>query len=57
MEANVMRDLIKSGAQVMICGGREMASSVASVIDGIVRPIGLDLAKLKAEGRYVEDVY
>lgn len=57
IEANVMRDLIKSGAQVMICGGREMATSVASVVDGIVRPIGLDLAKLKAEGRYVEDVY
>jgi len=57
IEANVMRDLIKNGAQVMICGGREMATSVASVIDGIVRPIGLDLAKLKAEGRYVEDVY
>lgn len=57
MEANVMRDLIASGAQVMICGGREMATSVAAVIDGIVRPIGLDLAKLKAEGRYVEDVY
>lgn len=57
IEANVMRDLIKSGAQVMICGGREMATSVATVVDGIVRPIGLDLAKLKAEGRYVEDVY
>lgn len=57
IDANVMRDLIKSGAQVMICGGREMATSVASVIDGVVRPIGLDLAKLKAEGRYVEDVY
>jgi len=57
IEANVMRDLIKSGAQIMICGGRDMANSVASVIDGIVRPIGLDLAKLKAEGRYVEDVY
>ena len=57
MEANVMRDLIKGGAQVMVCGGRDMAGSVASVIDGIVKPIGLDLSKLKAEGRYVEDVY
>lgn len=57
LEANAMRDLIKSGAQVMVCGGRDMASSVASVVDGIVRPIGLDLSRLKAEGRYVEDVY
>lgn len=57
IEANVIRDLIKSGAQVMICGGREMANGVASAIDSIVKPIGLDLSKLKAEGRYVEDVY
>jgi sulfite reductase (NADPH) flavoprotein alpha-component len=57
MEANVMRDLIKDGAQVMICGGRDMAGSVATVFDRIVRPIGLDLPKLRAEGRYVEDVY
>jgi sulfite reductase (NADPH) flavoprotein alpha-component len=57
MEANVMRDLIKDGAQVMVCGGRDMAGNVASVIDGIIKPIGFDLSKLKAEGRYVEDVY
>ncbi|MEQ1648202.1 MAG: PepSY domain-containing protein [Hyphomicrobiaceae bacterium] len=57
MEAHVMRDLIKNGAQVMVCGGRDMAGSVASVIDGIIKPIGFDLAKLRAEGRYVEDVY
>ena len=57
MEANVMRDLIKGGAQVMVCGGRDMAGSVASTLDSIVKPLGLDLSKLKAEGRYVEDVY
>ncbi len=57
LEANVLRDLIRNGAQVMVCGGRDMASGVASVVDGIVRPIGLDISRLKAEGRYVEDVY
>ena len=57
VEANVMRDLIRHGAQVMVCGGRDMASCVASVIDGIVKPLGLDLSQLKSEGRYLEDVY
>ena len=52
-----MRDLIKHGAQVMVCGGRDMASSVATVIDSTIRPLGLDLSKLRSEGRYLEDVY
>ena len=56
-EATVMRDLIKQGAQVMVCGGRGMAGSVADAIDAIVKPMGLDLSKLKSEGRYIEDVY
>mgnify|MGYP001416668532 CR=1 FL=1 len=56
-EANVMRDLIKRGAHVMVCGGRDMAGSVATVIDRTIRPLGLDLSKLRSEGRYLEDVY
>jgi len=56
-EANVIRDLVRSGAQIMVCGSRQMAAAVAATVDRVVAPIGTDLATLKARGRYVEDVY
>ena len=49
--------LIAEGAQVMVCGGRDMASGVASALADILAPTGLTPALLKAEGRYAEDVY
>ncbi|MFA7428649.1 MAG: PepSY domain-containing protein [Rhodospirillaceae bacterium] len=54
--AEVVR-LIRDGALVMICGGRAMAAGVAEVMTEILEPAGLTPAVLKAEGRYVEDVY
>ncbi len=49
--------LIREGARVMVCGGREMAAGVAETLAEILAPTGLTPAVLKAEGRYVEDVY
>jgi sulfite reductase (NADPH) flavoprotein alpha-component len=49
--------LIRDGARVMVCGGREMASGVAEALADILAPVGLTPVMLKAEGRYVEDVY
>lgn len=49
--------LIRDGARVMVCGGREMAAGVADALAQILTPVGLTPAILKAEGRYVEDVY
>lgn len=49
--------LIRDGARVMVCGGREMASGVATVLQQILAPVGITPTSLKAEGRYVEDVY
>jgi len=49
--------LIKDGAQVLVCGGRGMAAGVAEVLTDILAPQGLTPAMLKAKGRYVEDVY
>lgn len=49
--------LIRDGARVMVCGGRDMAAGVADVMAEILAPSGLTPARLKAEGRYVEDVY
>lgn len=56
-DAPKLRELIRHGAQVLVCGGRDMADAVTSALSGVVRPLGLDLATLKSDGRYVEDVY
>lgn len=52
-----LRDLIRNGAQILVCGGREMAQGVRSVIDAIITPLQTNVQALKAEGRYREDVY
>lgn len=49
--------LIRDGARVMVCGGRDMAAGVADALAEILAPSGLTPALLKSEGRYVEDVY
>jgi sulfite reductase (NADPH) flavoprotein alpha-component len=56
-EATQVARLIREGAKVMVCGGREMAAGVADAFIDILAPIGLTPVALKAEGRYVEDVY
>ncbi|GLQ82800.1 NADPH flavoprotein [Mesorhizobium huakuii] len=48
---------IRKGARVMVCGGRQMAAGVAEAMARILEPLGLSPAVLKAQGRYVEDVY
>jgi len=57
LEATQVADAIRKGARVMVCGGRGMAQGVAQVLTDILTPVGLTPAHLKAEGRYVEDVY
>lgn len=49
--------LISDGARVMVCGGRDMAAGVTEALAEILAPLGLTPMALKAEGRYVEDVY
>jgi sulfite reductase (NADPH) flavoprotein alpha-component len=56
-DANELRDLIQCGAQVLVCGGRDMAAGVARSLEAIIQPAGLELQTLKANGRYLEDVY
>ncbi|MDP2284701.1 MAG: PepSY domain-containing protein [Pseudohongiella sp.] len=53
----VVRHMIEAGAQILVCGGRRMAESVKQVIDDILQPMHTNVAELKAEGRYLEDVY
>lgn len=56
-EAAQVARLIRDGARIMVCGGRGMAGGVAEALADILAPLGLSPAALKAEGRYVEDVY
>lgn len=56
-DAGQIAGLIRNGARVMVCGGRDMAAGVAEALAQILAPAGLSPRRLKAEGRYVEDVY
>lgn len=52
-----IRDLVSKGAQIMVCGGRQMAAGVVESLDLSLAPLGETVASLKASGRYFEDVY
>ncbi|HEX6001880.1 MAG TPA: PepSY domain-containing protein [Hyphomicrobiaceae bacterium] len=56
-DADRLRALIANGAQVMVCGGRDMAAGVMQAMVDVLAPIGLTPFALKAQGRYAEDVY
>ncbi|MGN6143052.1 MAG: PepSY domain-containing protein [Mesorhizobium sp.] len=56
-DAERLRVLIAGGAQIMVCGGREMALGVMEALVQIISPLGLTPQTLKAQGRYVEDIY
>lgn len=56
-DSDALRNLIRYGAKIMVCGGREMAQGVTEALAEILAPCGLTPATLKAEGRYAEDVY
>src|SRR5690606_17654675 len=49
-EAAHVAELIRNGARVMVCGGRDMAAGVADALAEILAPAGLTPAVLKAEG-------
>lgn len=52
-----VREMIKQGAQILVCGGRDMASGVRQALNEVIESLGLDIATLQLEGRYREDVY
>ena len=56
-DAEALRAMIAQGAQIMVCGGRNMADGVRSALEDVLTPLGLTPATLKAQGRYAEDVY
>lgn len=56
-DALALRRLVEKGAQVLVCGSREMAKGVMLALDEVLAPLNLSVLTLKAQGRYREDVY
>lgn len=56
-DSSQLRTLIEKGAQILVCGGRDMANSVMDTLNQVMAPLGMDVQTLKAQGRYREDVY
>lgn len=56
-DALALRRLIEKGAQVLVCGSRDMAKGVMHALDEVLMPLNLSVQALKAQGRYREDVY
>lgn len=56
-EAKLLRLLMSQGAQIMICGGPEMANDVRATMNEILSPQGIGVNLLQKEQRYIEDVY
>jgi len=57
VQAELLRRLIDDGAQVLVCGGLDMAREVRATLDTVLAPLALTTAELKAQGRYLEDAY
>lgn len=56
-EAEAVRRLVQQGAQIMVCGGRDMANGVRVAIETCLAPLGLSVDGLKQKGLYLEDAY
>jgi sulfite reductase (NADPH) flavoprotein alpha-component len=56
-EAQAIRGLVRDGAQILVCGGLDMARGARAALDSLLAPIGITTGALKAEGRYLEDAY
>ncbi|MGE0230646.1 MAG: PepSY domain-containing protein [Flavobacteriaceae bacterium] len=56
-DAARLRTLIENGAQILVCGSRDMAAGVHAALSEILLPSGLTPVVLKAKGQYAEDVY
>jgi len=56
-DQTALRQMIDTGAQVLVCGGRDMAAGVKQVFEEILQPLRLEVEDLRAQGRYLEDVY
>ncbi|MEO6298805.1 MAG: PepSY domain-containing protein [Paracoccaceae bacterium] len=56
-DAAHLRRQIQRGGQILVCGSIAMARAVAEEVEDALGPIGISVARLRAEGRYLEDAY
>ena len=56
-DADNLRNLIRNGGQVLVCGSSAMAGSVRLALDEVLAPLKLDVQTLRSNGRYREDVF
>ncbi|GAA0850099.1 PepSY domain-containing protein [Marinobacter szutsaonensis] len=56
-DERALRKLVETGAQILVCGGRDMAAGVKQVFEEILQPLRLEVDDLRVQGRYLEDVY
>jgi sulfite reductase (NADPH) flavoprotein alpha-component len=56
-DATRLRDLLKRGAIVRVCGSHPMGRDVAKALDEILGTLRLSVQQLKAKGRYAEDLF
>jgi len=56
-DQTALRQMVETGAQILVCGGRDMAAGVKQVFEEILQPLRLEVDDLKVQGRYLEDVY
>jgi len=56
-DSEALRQLLMQNAEVMICGGREMAKGVSEALEEILLATNMTLEEMKNADRYREDVY
>jgi sulfite reductase (NADPH) flavoprotein alpha-component len=56
-QAPRISELVERGAQIMVCGGREMAGGVREAFGIFLEPLGLSVVGLKRQRLYLEDAY
>ena len=56
-DAQQIRRMIEKGAQVLVCGSRDMGNCVMQTLDAVLAPMNLSVITLKSQGRYREDMY
>jgi sulfite reductase (NADPH) flavoprotein alpha-component len=56
-DAAELQRLLAQGAQILVCGSRQMAAGVRAVVEALLAGQGGSVEQLKQQGRYREDVY
>ena len=56
-DADFLRENVRNGATILVCGGKGMAKGVAEALDEVLAPLGLSASALKQAGRLAEDVF